>query len=120
MTVTASLAVAACGSSNKSSSSSSGSGSSSGGAGTINGAGSTLAAPIYQQWGSSLKGQGTTVNYNPVGSGAGIAQLQAGTVDFAGSDPPMKPDEIAKAKGAVAQFPVAFGAITVAYNLSGV
>ncbi len=116
--------VAACGSSS-SSSSSSGTGaktsSSSGGApATINGAGSTLAAPIYQQWGSTLSGQGLTVNYQATGSGAGVAALQAGTVDFAGSDPPMKPSEIAAAKGPVAMFPIAFGAITVSYHVSGV
>jgi phosphate transport system substrate-binding protein len=119
------LGLAACGSSSSSSSSSgaasSGSSStSSGGASTINGAGSTLAAPIYQQWGANLGSQGVTVNYNPVGSGAGIAQLQKGTVDFAGSDPPMKDSEIAAAKGPVLHFPVAFGAITVSYNVSGV
>ena len=120
----ASIGVAACGSSSSSSSSSSGGGTtssaSSGGSSSINGAGSTLAAPIYQQWGSTLSGQGVTLNYSAVGSGAGIAQLQAGTVDFAGSDPAMKPAEISKAKGPVAQFPVAFGAITVSYNLSGI
>jgi phosphate transport system substrate-binding protein len=60
------------------------------------------------------------VNYQGTGSGAGIAQLQAGTVDFAGSDPPMKASEVAKAKGPVAQFPIAFGGITVSYNLPGV
>jgi phosphate transport system substrate-binding protein len=126
------LAIAACGSSSSSSSSSSGSASSSSsstpagssggssGSGTINGAGSTLAAPIYQQWGSTLASQGLTVNYQANGSGAGVAALQAGTVDFAGSDPPMKPSEIAAAKGPVAQFPIAFGAIVVSYNLSGV
>jgi phosphate transport system substrate-binding protein len=125
--VLASLGVAACGSSSSSSSSSSAgssssssSGASGGASGTINGAGSTLAAPIYQQWGSTLSSQGVTVNYNPVGSGAGVAQLQAGTVDFAGSDPAIKPAEQAKAKGPVSQFPVAFGAITVSYNLSGI
>ena len=68
--------VAACGSSNSNSSSpnSAGSGGSSSGgqSATINGAGSTLAAPIYQQWGSTLKSQNLTVHYNPVGSGAGI------------------------------------------------
>jgi phosphate transport system substrate-binding protein len=121
----ASLGVAACGSSSSSSpasgsAGSSGSSSSSGGSGTINGAGSTFAAPIYQQWGSTLKGQGLTVNYNPVGSGAGIAQLQSGTVDFAGSDPAEKSSEIAQGKGPVAQFPIGFGAITVSYNLPGV
>jgi phosphate transport system substrate-binding protein len=61
-----------------------------------------------------------TVNYNPVGSGAGIAQLQKGTVDFAGSDPPMKDSEIKAAKGPVLHFPVAFGAITISYNVAGV
>ena len=89
MAIAASLAVAACGSS--SSSKSGGTASPTRAKATINGAGSTLAAPIYQQWGSSLSGQGVTVNYNAVGSGAGVAQLQAVTVDFAGSDPPEKP-----------------------------
>jgi phosphate transport system substrate-binding protein len=120
-----SLVIAACGSSSSSTSSApapggSSSGGSSGGSGTINGAGSTFAAPIYEQWGSTLKGQGLTVNYNAVGSGAGIAQLQAATVDFAGSDPAMKSSEVAQAKGPVAQFPIGFGAVTVSYNLSGV
>jgi phosphate transport system substrate-binding protein len=128
--IAAALLVAACGSSSSSTSSSgagsggsstsSSSGGSSGGSGTINGAGSTLAAPIYQQWGSTLKGQGLTVNYNPVGSGAGQTQLAAATVDFAGSDPKLKASDKAKMKGAVLQFPVAAGAITVSYNLSGV
>jgi phosphate transport system substrate-binding protein len=85
--------------------------------GTINGAGSTLAAPIYQQWGSTLKGQGLTVNYNPVGSGAGITQLQSAIVNFAGSDPALKSTDQEKAKGHMLQFPTAFGAITMSYNL---
>jgi phosphate transport system substrate-binding protein len=119
------VGLGACGSSSSSSSgSSSGSATSgssgAGGSGTINGSGSTLAAPIYQQWGQNLGSQGLTVNYNPLGSGAGIAALQSGTVDFAGSDPAMKPSEMQKAKGPVLQFPIAFGAITVAYNLPGV
>ncbi len=118
--------VAACGSSNSNSNASSpnsagsGGGSSSGSSATINGAGSTLAAPIYQQWGSTLKSQNVTVNYNPVGSGAGQTQLAAATVDFAGSDPALKPADTAKMKGPVLQFPVAFGGITLSYNLSGV
>jgi phosphate transport system substrate-binding protein len=120
------LVVAACGSSSKtttgsgSGSSGGSSGSSSGGSGTVNGAGSTLAAPIYQQWGSTLKGQGLTVNFNPVGSGAGQTQLAAATVAFAGSDPALKAADKSKMKGPVLQFPVAAGAITVSYNLSGV
>lgn len=72
------------------------------------------------QWGSTLKGQGLTVNYNAVGSGAGVTQLQSATVDFAGSDPALKPADKAKMKGPVLQFPVAFGAITVSYNLPGI
>jgi phosphate transport system substrate-binding protein len=128
LSIAAALAVAACGSSSSSSTSSSasstaaagsGSGSSSG-KGTINGAGSTFAAPIYNQWGQNLSSQGLTVNYNPLGSGAGIAGLQSATVDFAGSDPPMKSTEVKAARGPVLQFPIAFGAITVSYNLAGV
>jgi phosphate transport system substrate-binding protein len=88
--------------------------------GTVSGAGSTLAAPIYQQWGSNLKSQGLTVNYNPVGSGTGIADLQTATVDFAGSDPALKPADTSGMKGPAYQFPVAFGAITVSYNLPGI
>ena len=123
LAVGAALVITACGSSSKSSSSSGGSGASSGsssGSGTINGSGSTFAAPIYSQWGQNLSGQGLTVNYSPLGSGAGVAGLQSSTIDFAGSDPAMKPSEIQAAKGPVLQFPVAFGAITVSYNLSGV
>jgi phosphate transport system substrate-binding protein len=111
--------VAACGSSDKSSSSSSsGSGSSSG---TVNGAGSTFAAPIYSQWGNALKDKGITVNYQPVGSGAGIAQLAAGTADFGASDPALAPaDRATFKKGEVTQIPMALGAITISYNLDGV
>jgi phosphate transport system substrate-binding protein len=112
------LAVAACGSSKSNSSSPSPSG---GASGTVNGAGSTFAAPIYQQWGSSLKGQGLTVNYQPVGSGAGVAQFAAGTVDFGASDPALAPADLKTIKkGTPVQIPMAFGAITVSYNLSSV
>ncbi|MEA2403639.1 MAG: phosphate transport system substrate-binding protein [Thermoleophilaceae bacterium] len=112
------LAVAACGSSKKSSSTTA----SGAPAGKISGAGSTFAAPIYQEVGSRLNSQGITVNYQSIGSGAGVAQFTAGTVDFGASDPPMKPEEIAaaKKKGDPVHVPTAFGAITVSYNLSGV
>lgn len=108
------LGVAACGGGSSSSSSSD--------AGTINGSGSTFAAPIYQQWGSNLKtSDGLTVNYQGVGSGQGISELTSGTVNFAGSDPPMEDEEIAAAKkGEPLHFPTALGAITVSYNVSGV
>ena len=69
--------LAACGSSNKSSS---------GASGTISGAGSTFAAPVYEQWASAQSG--LTVNYQAVGSGAGLTALQSKTVDFGGSNGP--------------------------------
>jgi phosphate transport system substrate-binding protein len=126
LAVAASIVVAACGSSSKTTTTGSGGGGGTttsgggGGGGTINGAGSTFAAPIYNQWGQNLSSQGLTVNYNPIGSGGGVAGLQSSTIDFAGSDPAMKPEEVKAAKGPVLQFPIAFGAITVSYNLSGV
>jgi ABC-type phosphate transport system substrate-binding protein len=84
--------------------------------GTLNGSGSTFAAPIYQQVGSDLQGRGLTVNYQPVGSGAGISQLEARTVDFAGSDPALAPEDRQKI-GDPIQVPFALGAITVSYNV---
>jgi phosphate transport system substrate-binding protein len=111
------LGLAACGSSSKSSSTSS---SSSGGSATISGAGSTFAAPVYEQWASSLSG--LTVNYQAVGSGAGITSLETKTVDFGASDPPLKPADFAALEkvGPPQQIPMFLGAITVSYNLPGV
>jgi phosphate transport system substrate-binding protein len=112
------LGLGACGSSKKSSSSASASGS---GSSTISGAGSTFAAPVYQQWASSQSG--LTVNYQAVGSGAGITSLEQKTVDFGASDPPLKPaDEsaIAKNGSAAVEIPMFLGAITVSYNVPGV
>ncbi|HEX4363846.1 MAG TPA: phosphate ABC transporter substrate-binding protein PstS [Solirubrobacteraceae bacterium] len=117
------LTVAACGSSSKSSSSG---GSSTTAAaqkgGTLNGAGATFPAPVYTEWAARFKdAQGTTVNYQAVGSGAGIAQFTAGTVDFGATDSAMKPEEIAaaKKKGAPVHVPTVLGAVTVSYNVSG-
>src|SRR5205085_4758050 len=108
------LAVAACGSTKSSSTSPTPSG---GGGGTINGAGSTFAAPIYSQWGNALKGQGLTVNYQPIGSGAGVAQFAAGTVDFGASDPALTPADLGTIKkGEAAQLPMPFGPNTDTYN----
>ncbi len=118
------LALAACGSSSTSSTSSSSSSSgstaaASGNSGTFSGAGSTFAAPVYEQWGST----GFTLNYQAVGSGAGITSLEAKTVDFGASDPPLKPADfatLAKSGSPAIQIPMFFGAITVSYNLPGV
>jgi phosphate transport system substrate-binding protein len=121
------LGLAACGSSSSPSttsgaSSATSSTSSGGAAATISGAGSTFAAPVYQQWASSLS-KTLTVNYQAVGSGAGITDLESKTVNFGASDPPLKPaDEssIAKNGSAPVQIPMFLGAITVSYNLPGV
>jgi phosphate transport system substrate-binding protein len=115
--------LAACGSSSSpTSSSSSSSTSSSSASATISGAGSTFAAPVYEQWASTLS-KTLTVNYQAVGSGAGITDLESKTVDFGASDPPLKPaDEatITKNGSPSVQIPMFLGAITVSYNLPGV
>src|SRR5436305_4621642 len=118
------LGLAACGSSSSSSSSSTsaaGSTSSSSGSSTVSGAGSTFAAPVYEQWASAQSG--LTVNYQAVGSGAGTTALESKTVDFGASDPPLKAadeEAIAKNGSPAVQIPMFLGAITVSYNLPGV
>ncbi len=115
------VGVAACGDNDDSSSNSTGTGGTEA-SGTLNGAGSTFAAPIYQQVGADLKDRGLTLNYQPVGSGAGISQFEAGTIDFAGSDPALESADVQKIdqKGAPLEVPFALGAITVSYNLPDV
>jgi phosphate transport system substrate-binding protein len=90
---------------------------------TITGAGSTFAAPLYGQLGSEYKAQAeTTINYQSVGSGAGVAQFIANTVNFGATDVALKDSEVAQAKanGTPLNVPIAFGAVTVSYNLPGV
>jgi phosphate transport system substrate-binding protein len=116
--------VAACGSDNNSSDAATNASAAGGGSSvsaTLNGAGSTFAAPIYQQVGADLKDKGLTINYQGVGSGAGVSQFAAGTIDFAGSDPALADEDKATIKkGDPIQVPFALGAITASYNLSGV
>jgi phosphate transport system substrate-binding protein len=117
------LGLAACGSSNNSSTTSSSTSASTSVSATISGAGSTFAAPVYEQWGSQLKSSGLTLNYQPVGSGAGITSLESKTVDFGASDPPLKAadeETIAKNGSPAVQIPMFLGAITISYNLPGV
>lgn len=91
---------------------------------TLSGAGSTFVATILQEWIKQYKdaAAGVTINYQPVGSGAGIQQLTAKTVDFAGSDVTLKPDEQTALGGtdATAQIPWIAGGIAVEYNLPSV
>jgi phosphate transport system substrate-binding protein len=119
------LGVAACGSSNDNGSSSGGNGSESAQqlGGTVNGAGATFPQPVYQEWGSRFKKLfGTTVNYQGIGSGGGIAQFTAKTVQFGASDAAMTDDEIkaAEKNGQPVHVPTVLGAVTVSYNVQGV
>ena len=87
---------------------------------TINGAGATFPAPIYQRWfGDYAATTGERVNYQSVGSGAGIRQFVAGTVDFGASDEPIKAKEATKVKRGVVQIPMVGGTIAIAYNKPG-
>jgi phosphate transport system substrate-binding protein len=87
---------------------------------TLNGAGATFPAPLYQRWFQDYaRTSGNRVNYQSVGSGAGIRQFVAGTVDFAASDEPIKAKEAAKVKRGVVQFPAVGGTIAIAYNKPG-
>jgi phosphate transport system substrate-binding protein len=83
---------------------------------TLNGAGATFPAPFYQAAFSRLASQGVKVNYQSVGSGAGVRQFIAGTVDFGATDEPIKASEAAKVSRGVVQIPVVGGTIAVAYN----
>jgi len=86
----------------------------------LNGAGATFPAPIYQRWFQDYaRTSGSRVNYQSVGSGAGVRQFIAGTVDFGASDEPIKPSEAVKVKRGVVQIPMVGGTIAVAYNKPG-
>jgi phosphate transport system substrate-binding protein len=86
----------------------------------LNGAGATFPAPIYQRWFQDLAASGDVkVNYQSVGSGAGVRQYVAGTVDFGATDEPIKASEAAKVKRGVVQFPAVGGTIAIAYNKAG-
>jgi phosphate transport system substrate-binding protein len=83
------------------------------------GAGATFPAPIYFKWSSDYQAKtGMKINYQSIGSGGGIKQLQEQTVDFGASDAPMKDDEIAKAKGGdVMHIPTVVGMVVLGYNV---
>ncbi|MEM5310288.1 phosphate ABC transporter substrate-binding protein PstS [Paraburkholderia sp. JHI869] len=85
----------------------------------ITGAGSTFAAPIYTKWADAYqKSGGGKVNYQGIGSSGGIKQIQAKTVDFAGSDAPLKDDQLAK--DGLFQFPTVVGGVVPAINVPGI
>ena len=88
----------------------------------LNGAGATFPNPIYQKWFSEYHNQHSDVeiNYQSIGSGGGIRQLQAGTVDFGASDMPLKDDQIKQFKVKILELPTVLGAVVPAYNIPGV
>jgi phosphate transport system substrate-binding protein len=85
----------------------------------ITGAGATFPYPIYAKWAEAYKAKtGVGMNYQSIGSGGGIKQIQSKTVDFGASDMPLKPDELDKA--GLVQFPTIIGGVVPVINLDGV
>ena len=84
----------------------------------ITGAGSTFVYPVLSRWASDFKkGGGDEINYQSIGSGGGIAQIKAGTVDFGATDKPLSSEELAAA--GLAQFPVVVGGVVPVINIPG-
>ena len=89
------------------------------GAQDITGAGATFPAPVYAKWAAEYnKATGVKVNYQSVGSGAGIKQIDSRTVDFGASDMPQT-DEVLKSKGQI-QFPTVIGGTVPVINVKGI
>jgi len=88
----------------------------------ISGAGATFPAPLYQRWGVEYNKQvpSVQVNYQSVGSGAGVKNFLQGVVDFGASDAAMTDEEIAKAPHGAVMIPATAGSVVLAYNLPGV
>jgi len=85
----------------------------------VTGAGASFPAPLYAKWASDFnKATGVKINYQSVGSGAGLKQIEAKTVDFGASDAPLKDDEL-QAKGLM-QFPTVIGGVIPVVNIPGV
>jgi phosphate transport system substrate-binding protein len=88
----------------------------------INGAGATFPYPIYSKWFDEFHKAhpDAQINYQSIGSGGGIRQLEAGTVDFGASDMPLDDVQLKKQKTPVLHFPTVLGAVVPTYNLPGV
>lgn len=85
----------------------------------VTGAGASFPAPIYAKWADAYaKATGNKINYQSIGSGAGIKQITAKTVDFGASDMPLTPDALAKA--GLVQFPTVIGGVVPVVNLPGI
>ena len=89
-------------------------------ASNLTGAGSSFIYPLMSKWSYEYsKSKGNQINYQSVGSGAGIQQLLNNTVDFGASDAPMTSEMMGKAKGPILHFPATMGAVVVTYNVEG-
>lgn len=85
----------------------------------ITGAGATFPYPLYAKWGEAYKAKTSVgLNYQSIGSGGGIKQIQAKTVDFGASDMPLKPEQLEK--DGLMQFPTAVGGVVPVFNLPGI
>jgi phosphate transport system substrate-binding protein len=85
----------------------------------ITGAGSAFVYPILSKWSAAYNElKGAQVNYQSIGSGGGIAQIKAATVDFGASDAPLPPDQLSQI--GLAQFPLVIGGIVPVFNIEGV
>jgi len=85
----------------------------------ISGAGATFPYPIYAKWAAAYRGvSGTSLNYQSIGSGGGIAQIKAKTVTFGASDMPLKPKD--QEAAGLTMFPTVIGAEVMIYNVSGI
>ncbi len=85
----------------------------------ITGAGATFPYPVYAKWAEAYKAQsGTNMNYQSIGSGGGIKQITAKTVDFGASDMPLKPEELDK--NGMMQFPTVIGGVVPVINVLGI
>ncbi|HUT75748.1 MAG TPA: phosphate ABC transporter substrate-binding protein PstS [Armatimonadota bacterium] len=85
---------------------------------TLTGAGATFPYPLYSKWFDEYEfAAGVRINYQSIGSGGGIQQLKAGTVDFGGSDTPLSDQEAAAMPGPVVHIPTVAGAVVIAHNL---
>jgi len=89
---------------------------------TLNGAGATFPYPMYSKWFSEYHKvhPDVEINYQSIGSGGGIRQVLAGTVDFGASDGPMTDEQLAQAKTKILHVPTVLGAVVPAYNVPGV
>jgi phosphate transport system substrate-binding protein len=89
------------------------------GAADISGAGATFPYPVYAKWAEAYKAKtGISMNYQSIGSGGGIKQITARTVDFGASDMPLKPEALAK--DGLVQWPMVMGGVVLAVNLKGI